>query len=731
LTFLALVSLVGALSAMPVAAGAKGSSRAPQLDVRARHRHSPTLTHPIRHPSEPSEPESLVNDPAADTTNQDTQSETAIALSGSNISTVFNDSGSCLPNCYFTANQFTGYSVSSDGGATFTDEGTLPSSLLGDGGDPSLAADQTSGTLYLATLDFNATQIQVFTSTDGGVSWSAPANGSPGSSSVDKPWIVVDDFPGPGQGTIYLAYANYPASGGIQIMVTTSMDGITWSAPTPVTPADPDLWHWGPYQTVAPDHSVHVFWLDIPLTGTPNDSIQTASSSNGGVSFGPPTTVTVLSTSGFAGDLGLGGFRSNSLGHPAANPVSGDLYVVYNEVGVGTDRADIYLQQSADGGLNWDPPVPVNDDGGTNDQFGPDVTVTPDGTRIFVGFYDRRLDPANNLIDWFGAAGAISGPTITFGPNFRISTESFPPAFGQDPVVNSAYMGDYDSVVSDNSLVYTLWGDNRDGDAFFASQPDVRFAKLPARGVDLALAKSDSPDPVNVGEDLTYSITVEQLGGPDLPTGVRVTDPLPAGTVFESATASQGSCSESGGTVICELGTLSTGSATVQVIVSPIAPGTLSNSATVVADQADLDLSNNTDTEETVVLGQACGIVGTPGDDVLSGTNGDDIICGLGGNDTITGLNGDDVLLGGAGTDILRGGNGEDQLDGQSGDDQAFGENGKDVVVGGSGADQLNGGTGKDSLDALDGVGANDSVDGDLGVDACQGDPGDVLVSCP
>jgi len=250
-----------------------------------------------------------VNDPTADTTNQDTQSETAIALNGSNVSVVFNDSGSCLPLCIPGGEHFTGYSASTDGGTTFTDMGALPESTEGDAGDPALAKDDATGTMYLATLSFSQTQIQVFRSTDGGASWSAPADASPGSIKVDKPWIAVDNFAGPGQGTIYVAYANYPTYG-VQIMVTRSTDGgQSFSSPVPLNGGSTEIWHWGSYLTVAPDHSVHVFWMDIPLVGTDTNSIQHSVSMDGGVSFSTPAIVVTLSTTGFAGDLAASSAR--------------------------------------------------------------------------------------------------------------------------------------------------------------------------------------------------------------------------------------------------------------------------------------------------------------------------------------------------------------------------------------------------------------------------------------
>src|SRR5438552_13368299 len=82
----------------------------------------------------------LVNNTAADTGSNDTQSETSLVLAGANVVVAFNDSGSNQSN-----NKFTGFSRSTDGGATFTDLGTLPTSASGDAGDPSLARDAASG----------------------------------------------------------------------------------------------------------------------------------------------------------------------------------------------------------------------------------------------------------------------------------------------------------------------------------------------------------------------------------------------------------------------------------------------------------------------------------------------------------------------------------------------------------------------------------------------------------
>jgi uncharacterized repeat protein (TIGR01451 family) len=69
---------------------------------------------------------------------------------------------------------------------------------------------------------------------------------------------------------------------------------------------------------------------------------------------------------------------------------------------------------------------------------------------------------------------------------------------------------------------------------------------------DLVITKTESSDPVAVGEPLTYTLVVTNTGIVTA-TGIIVTDTLPAGVTFVSATPSQGSCSESGGVVTCYL----------------------------------------------------------------------------------------------------------------------------------------------------------------------------------
>src|SRR5439155_392687 len=56
---------------------------------------------------------------------------------------------------------------------------------------------------------------------------------------------------------------------------------------------------------------------------------------------------------------------------------------------------------------------------------------------------------------------------------------------------------------------------------------------------DLSVAKTVSSGTPNVGSNVTFNVTVSNAG-PDTATNVRVSDPLPAGLTFVSATPSQG-----------------------------------------------------------------------------------------------------------------------------------------------------------------------------------------------
>jgi uncharacterized repeat protein (TIGR01451 family) len=274
-------------------------------------------------------------------------------------------------------------------------------------------------------------------------------------------------------------------------------------------------------------------------------------------------------------------------------------------------------------------------------------------------------------------------------------------------------------------------------------------APAPRGLADVSVTKSDSPDPVFTGAVLNYSIQVGNAG-PDAATHVVVTDKLPRGVSFVSATASQGSCvtTKSKRQVTCSLGTIGVqvgpayvpgggpvyapGGATIAIqVLAPSKPGTITNTATVLSDLKDPNPRNNTDSATTRVVkaappgrGAKCGgrkatLVGTPGPDLLKGTPRRDVIVASRGNDRIFTDGGRDVICAGAGRDTVKAGGRSDKVFGGRGADRLLGMGGGDTLRGGAGPDLLKGGRGSDRL-----VGGR-------GNDRCFGGPGrDLFRSC-
>ena len=126
---------------------------------------------------------------------------------------------------------------------------------------------------------------------------------------------------------------------------------------------------------------------------------------------------------------------------------------------------------------------------------------------------------------------------------------------------------------------------------------------------DLRITKSDAPDPVAAGQDLTYTLTVTN-DGPATAQAVTVTDVLPAGVTLVNAPG----CTNAAGTLTCAVGALLPAQSIVIGIQVHIpsgflgtnASGLITNTASVkAANQADPTPGNNTATATTTVLARA------------------------------------------------------------------------------------------------------------------------------
>ncbi|MHC4457696.1 MAG: CFI-box-CTERM domain-containing protein [Planctomycetota bacterium] len=168
----------------------------------------------------------------------------------------------------------------------------------------------------------------------------------------------------------------------------------------------------------------------------------------------------------------------------------------------------------------------------------------------------------------------------------------------------------------------------QDGDGNSSVICDIGAYEFELVQADLAVEMTDSPDPVIAGNNLTYIINVFNYG-PDDATGVIVTDTLSAGVSFVLATSTQGACSDSSGTVTCNLGDISNGAtASITIVVTPNTAGVIANNVSVTGNESDPNNTNDSTAATTNVL--------APGSLSLSvlipaeATEGDGVLTGQG-----------------------------------------------------------------------------------------------------
>lgn len=128
-----------------------------------------------------------------------------------------------------------------------------------------------------------------------------------------------------------------------------------------------------------------------------------------------------------------------------------------------------------------------------------------------------------------------------------------------------------------------------DNSATAPTEDDTDSVTVTPQQIDLSLTKTVNDTTVNVGENVTFTITVSNATSQSNATGVEVTDLLPAGFTYVSSNPSQGTYTSNTG--LWDVGTINTGSnATLTIVATKNANGAVVNTAQVTAaDQFDVD----------------------------------------------------------------------------------------------------------------------------------------------
>lgn len=211
------------------------------------------------------------------------------------------------------------------------------------------------------------------------------------------------------------------------------------------------------------------------------------------------------------------------------------------------------------------------------------LAVQPDGKMVVAGCTD--CFSSSNGTDFALARYDLDG--------------NLDPSFGAAGIVMTDFASSYDAAADvaiqpDGRIVTAGVTGNDWGLARYGDPPT-----LPDAPGDLAISNVDAPDPVSRGQELTYTITVENLGSTTV-TGVTITDTFSASEV-RFLRASDG-CVKNGNQVTCSIGALDgRSSAIVTITFAPKHSGVITNTANVGAAEPDPQPANNSATATTQV----------------------------------------------------------------------------------------------------------------------------------
>lgn len=369
-------------------------------------------------------------------------------------------------------------------------------------GDPVMAYDSL-GTCYYAQLYQNGATygITVIKSTNKGVTWVNPT--SVYSTTVglsDKEWITADQTAGPYSNYVYVGWRQF-GSTGMRFSRSTDL-GSTWSAPQTFQGGQ------GAYVAVGPNGNTQ--GGSVYFAATTGGGMYINRSTDGGATFSPQVIAAVINPPGIscAGRYTVKNcIRNNEFPRMAADnsftSTRGNVYVVFAANPVGPDNADIFIIRSTDYGITWTSPQRVNDDATTTDQWLPSVSVDNKTGKVFVCWYDSRVDAASNIQTRLYAAVSSNGGT-SFQSNESVSDVNFNPnsmAVGQPGGEN--YIGDYIGNSAIGSTSYNVWMDARNNNmgSYVGYYPDY------------AMTVNPSSRSINNGDSTTYSVVIPGIKG--------------------------------------------------------------------------------------------------------------------------------------------------------------------------------------------------------------------------
>lgn len=241
------------------------------------------------------------------------------------------------------------------------------------------------------------------------------------------------------------------------------------------------------------------------------------------------------------------------------------------------------------------------------------LTITDDDGAPSISVTDVSLAEGNAGTTAFAFTVSLSNPSAS-AVSVDYATANDTAAAGSDYTATSGTLN-FAAGETTNTITVLVTGDIafEPGETFFVNLTTPVNATIgDAQGVgtilnddnaftELAIAKT-APATAAAGGNVNYTITVSNAG-PDVATTVTITDVLPVGTTFVSATPSQGTCNGTT-TVTCNVGPLAAGASTTVALIVRLdaTAGSVSNTASVATTaETDSNLANNAATATTTV----------------------------------------------------------------------------------------------------------------------------------